>query len=211
MYTRILVPTDGSPGSEKAVRNALDVAEKYDASLYAVSVVETDGSRVPFKGSELRSKLVERAEAALEEVRREADEWDVEVTTQVLEGRPHEKILQFADQHDVDLVVMGTHGREGLDRFLIGSVTERVVRSADVPVLTVSLGGDEPAVTTETRAKEIARDALESRGYDDIDLPEGAYNERSSWVVRATAGGTTFNVHIDKVTGSPHLVEIGEA
>ncbi|MFB6155601.1 MAG: universal stress protein, partial [Haloferacaceae archaeon] len=193
MYRRVLVPTDGSPGSEKAVRSACDLAEKYDAALYAVSVVETGGSRIPFQGTELRSKLVERAEAALDEVRAEGEQWDVEVTTQVLEGRPHEQVLQFADQRDVDLIVMGTHGREGLDRVLIGSVTERVVRSAGVPVLTVSLADDEPAVRTTAQARSLARETLEARGYDDVVVAEGAYNERSSLVVQATAGEKSFN------------------
>jgi len=210
MYQRILLPTDGTPGSVKAARNAFDLAETYGARLYAISIVELDASRMPFQRSDLRPDLEEQAEAALDEIRHEAESWDVPLTTQILEGRPHEEILRYVDQQSVDLVVMGTHGRKGLDRYLIGSVTERVVRASDVPVLTVSLGPGEPSVTTTARAREIAREALAERGYETVELPEGAYNERSSWVVRAIADDRTYNVHIDKVTGEPHLVEIDE-
>ena len=210
MYQRILVPTDGTPGSVKAARNAFDLAEKYDARLYAISVVELDASRMPFQRSDLRPDLEEQAEAALDEIRHEAESWDVPLTTQILEGRPHEVILSYVDQQNIDLVVMGTHGRKGLDRYLIGSVTERVVRASDVPVLTVSLGPGDPSVTTTDRAREIAREALEERGHENVELPEGAHNERNSWVVRAIADEKTYNVHIDKVTGEPHLVEVGD-
>ena len=59
------------------------------------------------------------------------------VVTEVVEGNPHEEILEFVAEHDIDMVVMGTHGRTGLDRALMGSVAERVVRRSPVPVLTV--------------------------------------------------------------------------
>ena len=61
------------------------------------------------------------------------------VVTETREGVPHDTILEYAEEADVDVVVMGTHGRSGLDRYLLGSVTERVVRSAEVPVLTVRM------------------------------------------------------------------------
>jgi len=64
---------------------------------------------------------------------------DVPVETAILSGTPYKRIRDYADEHDVDLVVMGTHGRTGVDRYLLGSVTEKIVRTADVPVLTVRL------------------------------------------------------------------------
>jgi nucleotide-binding universal stress UspA family protein len=57
----------------------------------------------------------------------------------VAQGAPHQAILDYVDEHDIDLVVMGTHGRTGLDRYLLGSVTEKVVRLSDAPVLTVRM------------------------------------------------------------------------
>jgi len=64
---------------------------------------------------------------------------DVTVETVVLDGNPYERIIEFADENDADLIVMGTHGRTGVDRYLLGSVTEKVVRTSDVPVLTVRM------------------------------------------------------------------------
>lgn len=57
----------------------------------------------------------------------------------VAQGTPHQAILDHIDEHDIDLVVMGTHGRTGLDRYLLGSITEKVVRLSDAPVLTVRM------------------------------------------------------------------------
>lgn len=73
--------------------------------------------------------------AIVENVAAELD--DVPVTTAVERGDPYRRILDYADSVDADLIVMGTHGRTGLDRYLLGSVTEKVVRTADAPVLTV--------------------------------------------------------------------------
>lgn len=70
-------------------------------------------------------------------VAEKGDERDIPVETDVRRGNPHREILDYADEHAVDLVVMGTHGRTGLDRYLLGSVTEKVVRLSNVPVLTV--------------------------------------------------------------------------
>jgi nucleotide-binding universal stress UspA family protein len=57
----------------------------------------------------------------------------------VAQGTPHQAILDYIGEHDIDLVVMGTHGRTGLDRYLLGSITEKVVRLSDAPVLTVRM------------------------------------------------------------------------
>lgn len=65
----------------------------------------------------------------------------VPVETAVLSGDPHKRIRDYADEHGADLIVMGTHGRTGVDRYLLGSVTEKVVRTADQPVLTVRMEG----------------------------------------------------------------------
>jgi nucleotide-binding universal stress UspA family protein len=64
------------------------------------------------------------------------------VEASVAQGTPHQAILEYVDYHDIDLVVMGTHGRTGLDRYLMGSVTENVVRLSDAPVLTVGPPAD---------------------------------------------------------------------
>ena len=137
MYERILHPTDGSEGSMAAADHAIELATHHGAALHTVYAVN------PNVGPEAG---VVGALEALEEAGREATEAVVEraeaagvgtVEGSVASGRPYRVILDAVDDHDVDLVVMGTHGRTGLDRYLLGSVAEKVVRTCPVPVLTV--------------------------------------------------------------------------
>ncbi|MFB6124115.1 MAG: universal stress protein [Haloferacaceae archaeon] len=138
MYDDILVPTDGSDASEEAITHAVDVASKYDARLHALYVVDAGSYATLEAGTEMvLNALQEEGEQAVRRVEAAADEAGVEVRTTVVTGTAFREILDYVDENGVDLVVMGTHGRKGLDRYLLGSVTERVVRSADVPVLTV--------------------------------------------------------------------------
>ncbi|QLC33041.1 universal stress protein [Halarchaeum sp. CBA1220] len=137
MYERILVPTDGSPESERAVEEALDLAALADATVVALYVVDTsDYESLPeAKWAALRSELESEGERAVEAVAERANEAGVDAETVVADGTPHEVILERAKSGDVDAVAMGTHGRSGVERFLLGSVTERVVRESPVPVL----------------------------------------------------------------------------
>ncbi|WP_227377393.1 universal stress protein [Haladaptatus halobius] len=134
MFSRILVPTDGTPSSACAVENGLGIAAEYGATVHALYVVETSSSmgHVDF--------VVERHEKAGEDavdaVERRAVAFSVAVVKAFRYGVPDEQILDYADDHDIDLIVMGTHGRSGLGRFVkAGSVAERVVRDADIPVM----------------------------------------------------------------------------
>ena len=140
MYDSILVPTDGSETAAEAVIHALDLATQYDATLHVLSVVDPrQFSTVGADPSSVLAAVEEGAREAVEEVGAPATETDVPVETAVRRGSPARTITEYATDNDVDLVVMGTHGRSGLDRYLLGSVTERVVRTAPVPVLTVRL------------------------------------------------------------------------
>lgn len=205
MYDRVLVPTDGTPGSERALRNALDIGDKYEATVYAISVVDSG----PLGRDGNRTERVDRAESALAKAEMEAEGTGVELHSELLEGKVADQIMSYIDKHGIDLVVMGTHGRQGFDRFVVGSVSEQIVREADVPVLTVSLGSDTVKVTSVEQAHAIARDALAAKGYEDVTLDPGAYDERSAYVVQGVADGTRCNVHVEKGTGSPHVVELG--
>jgi nucleotide-binding universal stress UspA family protein len=139
MYDRILVPTDGSPGSRGVVEHAADLAETHGATLHALYVVNT-ASYASFSmestwegiGDMLREEGTEALETVESIV---GDRAPVETT--VMEGSPSRKIVRHAEGEGCDLIAMGTHGRGGIDRLLLGSVAERVVRSAEVPVLTV--------------------------------------------------------------------------
>ncbi|NHN61382.1 MULTISPECIES: universal stress protein [Halorussus] len=138
MYDRILVPTDGSDQSERAFEQALDLALTYDAELHLLNVVDVSALAGEFDAVTVVDSLEESGRQLTHRLRDRAEEAGVEtVETLVREGVPYSTILDYADDNDVDLVVMGTHGRTGLDRYLLGSVTERVVRKSDVPVLTV--------------------------------------------------------------------------
>ncbi|NEU58896.1 universal stress protein [Halorussus sp. MSC15.2] len=147
MYERILIPTDGSETAELAVEEALDIAEKFDAEVYTLYVVDTDAAELSL-GTEqverIRSgrfgemdELEARAREATEHVAARGRERGIDVAEHFRAGRPHDVIADFAEDHDVDLVVMGSHGRSGVRRMLLGSVTERVLRSTHRSVLVV--------------------------------------------------------------------------
>jgi nucleotide-binding universal stress UspA family protein len=146
MYDQILVPTDGSSGVERAVEHAVSLAAIHDATVHALYVVNTASySSMPMETSweHVRDMLSDEGERAIERVRELADGEDVPVKTVVVDGSPSKEIVQYAEREDCDLVVMGTHGRGGIDRLLLGSVAERVVRASEVPVLTVRVGADD--------------------------------------------------------------------
>ena len=140
LYERILVPTDGSEATERAVREAVDLAAAHDATIHALYVLNTASfASIPTESSvDGVSEMLEReGDVALDAVEAIAQEHGVPVERVQLDGSPAREIIRYADRSDVDLIVMGTHGRGGIDRLLLGSVAERVVRSATVPVLTV--------------------------------------------------------------------------
>jgi len=144
MYDRILVPTDGSEEVERAVRHAVDLAAAHGATIHAVYVIDSASyGGVPMETAweGLHEMLEHEGEAALDRVAELATESDVAVDTSLLEGTPAKQIVRHAESEDCDLIVMGTHGRGGIDRLLLGSVAERVVRSSEVPVLTVQVSG----------------------------------------------------------------------
>jgi len=139
MYETILFPTDGSEGTEAALENALDIAASYDATVHALYVADTNQYSTAAVDDGTRDVLVEEGEEIVGEVIDRAEARGVDVEDVVLQGDPYETILDYIEEYEIDMVVMGTHGRRGVERYLIGSLTEKVVRSADVPVLTVPL------------------------------------------------------------------------
>lgn len=137
MYQDILVPTDGSEGSRRAVDHAIDIAATYDAMLHVLFVVDTRSLPADVDAGLIYDALEGTGREAVDEVTRQAVAADVDVEASLATGSVHRAILDYAAEHDVDLVVMGTHGRTGLDRYLLGSVAEKVVRLSPVPVMTV--------------------------------------------------------------------------
>ncbi len=138
MYDDILVPTDGSPAAAAAIDHAVDLAQTYGGRVHALYVVDASAFASIDAGSEMVVDALEQeGEQAVEAVAERADAAGVETETHVVSGTAYRGILDYIESEGIDLVVMGTHGRRGIERFLLGSVTERVVRSAEVPVLTV--------------------------------------------------------------------------
>ncbi|MDI6701971.1 universal stress protein [Methanothermobacter wolfeii] len=142
MYSKILLPTDGSKHANKAAEHAIWIARKSGAEIIALTVMETS-SLVGLPADDLivrlKEMLEEEASRSLEAVKKLVEESGagVEITLRTDEGSPADAILRTIEKEEVDLVVMGTSGKHGLDRFLLGSVAEKVVRSAGCPVLVV--------------------------------------------------------------------------
>ena len=142
-YDRVLVPTDGSDTAEAAERRAVGIARQFDAALDVLTVVETTGVGFDVRSEQRRAEWERAAkrivDAAVERARTAGVD-DVEGAVRF--GTPHQEIRTSAEERDADLIVVGTHGRTGLNRYLLGSVAERVIRLATVPVLTVPLPED---------------------------------------------------------------------
>lgn len=163
MYDNILYPTDGSEGATGAFERVRDLAETTGATVHLLYAVDTTQPGLGIAGDPQESTAAGMVGTAKGEtagmtgfrhrVKKIRDmEWEqgeqnleataeklagIDTTTAVDSGTPHEVILGYADEHGIDLIVMGTHGRTGLDRYLLGSVTEKIVRMADQPVMTV--------------------------------------------------------------------------
>ncbi|MDG5759499.1 universal stress protein [Natronococcus sp. A-GB1] len=138
VYERVLFPTDVGEPPERALEATLDIAERYEAELHVLTVVDTTRVSADVETGPALEQAEQTGSATVDSlVERLRDQGHERIVGAVVHGRPHDGILSYAKNHDIDLIVMGTHGRTGLDRYLVGSVTEKVVRLSDVPVLTV--------------------------------------------------------------------------
>lgn len=143
-YENVLVPTDGSRGADAAVDPAASLATAYDATVHGLSVVDTRALGADVRSDVLVDSLEDNARTALDDLEVDLVDRDVdEVRKEVMFGMPYQSIQNYVEDNAVDLVVMGTHGRTGLDRYLLGSVTEKLVRTSPVPVLSVRIPEDE--------------------------------------------------------------------
>jgi nucleotide-binding universal stress UspA family protein len=151
----ILVPTDLSDGAEEALDYACELATKFGAKIHLLNVIGIPALGVPELGVALTSSLIDTIIAdnqssldSLVEIKRSHAQFgDVLLRT----GDARDVINQTAKEVDADLIVMGTHGRRGVSRALLGSVAETVVRTAPCPVLTVR-----PHTTVHPRRDEVA-------------------------------------------------------
>lgn len=145
MYTRILVPTDGSDGTGKTLDHAVEMAQRYDAAIHALAVID-ERQFEQLEGEsrfETETTLEEHCERAVARVADRANAADVPVTTALRSGVPSQRIIEYAAENGIDVIAMGTHGRSDHERIAtVGSVTQRVVENAEVPVFVVHIGRD---------------------------------------------------------------------
>lgn len=142
---RILLPTDFSPHSRHAQNYACAFAESFGAELHLLHVVQDLVAMVPEPGlafpppGDYMKDLTESAQRSLATVPDPAWAAGKTIVRSVRQGPPFLEIIRYARENDIDLIVLGTHGRTGLTHVLLGSVAEKVVRKAPCPVLTVRM------------------------------------------------------------------------
>lgn len=134
---RILVAADGSEFSKMALDQAISLGGTCNSSIYVVGVIDLFPEQLEVAPS-LEEKLAKEVREHLDEAKAKVDAANIPCETIVhISGQPHEAIIQEAKDKDVDLIVMGTHGRTGLKRVLMGSVAQKVIGHAPCPVLVV--------------------------------------------------------------------------
>ncbi|NLV07347.1 universal stress protein [Haloarcula rubripromontorii] len=138
-YDNILLPTDGSEGAALAIEWGITLAELYDATVHTLYSVDTSRFGGAEGATEIHEALEQTGQEALEAVHERASDADVSVAGNIASGPAARAILSYSEEHDIDLIAMGTHGHSGLTRYLTGSVTETVVRNSSVPVCCVPM------------------------------------------------------------------------
>lgn len=192
MYERILVPTDGSPGTERVVDRGIHIARTFEAEVHVFYAVDPG----PFEGGhlaedeELEQTMMEFGRQAVTRVRERAAAVDLDVSQATRTGVPYVEILAYVEDNDVDCIVMGTHGRTAMEVGALGSTTERVLRHADVPLLTVDIGDGSTS----------GNDGVES-AYRDIVVP----TDGSDSAARAAEHAVEF---ADRFGGTIHALYV---
>ncbi|MDD2438683.1 MAG: universal stress protein [Methanosarcinaceae archaeon] len=139
-YKNIMIATDGSANTCRAISFGIEMAKLSGARVHALYVVDTSSfSSVPMDaGWEAMYQILQKeGEKVVAEVKESGESVGVKVETVLGEGHPSDEILNIAKERNIDLIIMGTLGKTGIDRFLLGSVAEKVVRNSSVPVMVV--------------------------------------------------------------------------
>ncbi|MCL7489718.1 MAG: universal stress protein [Desulfobulbaceae bacterium] len=135
-WHKILVAADGSANSESAVEHAVSAAAEFEGKLAVVTVVDANDEMLAMAPEHVK-KLVDKAHEYLQGVVEKAEKKGIAAETFIREGEPHDQITKLADEIGASVIVMGTHGRKGLKRLLMGSVTERTIGYANCPVMII--------------------------------------------------------------------------
>jgi nucleotide-binding universal stress UspA family protein len=143
MYDELLLPFDGSEGAAAVLHHAGELAHRFDAGVRVLYVADTTRDSLTVVEGRPVDALVREGEDTVAEAAKTLETLGVAHETDVVQGNPAPTIVEYAEEFGLDLVVMPTHGREGVSRYLVGSVTEKVVRLCSVPVLAVRMRADE--------------------------------------------------------------------
>jgi len=143
MYDEILLPFDGSDGAAKALYHTAEIAQWADAKIRILFVADTTRDSLTVVETQVVDALVQQGESIVGEAEKTLETLGVDHHSDVVQGNPAPTIVEYADRYGYDLIVMPTHGREGISRYLLGSVTEKVVRLSSVPVLTARMHPEE--------------------------------------------------------------------
>lgn len=135
-YRKILLATDGSENSKSAACSGLEIAKSTGAEIYAVYVAGISCCS-PIMPESYDWEIGKEGSEAIAEIEEMGKEIGVKINPVLLQGHPAQEILDFAEKNNIDMIVMGTQGKAGIDRFLLGGVTEKVVRHAKAEVLVV--------------------------------------------------------------------------
>ena len=136
MYDAILFPTDGSEGSELARNHAFELANDQQATLHILHVVEVFSPAASLHET-IAEQMIERGKELVEMTAQNGRDHGLTIRTAVLEGDPAETIVEYASSEGIDVIVMPTHGRPELTKAIVGSVTDKVIRTGDVPVIVI--------------------------------------------------------------------------
>ncbi len=149
----VLIPTDGSDRSTAAARRGFDLAAALDASVHVISVADSSlatGAGYGGDSPSIRKRLRETATERATSLRDEATQRGIEATAVTREGIPAKEIVTYSDDEEIDAIIIGTAGRGGVARTVIGSVADNVVRTASIPVITIT-----PASTRAERTGDV--------------------------------------------------------
>ena len=149
MYDKILLPTDGSKNSERAIAHALTIAEFEDAEIVVLNVVDSVYlTGLPEEDlitksemilEEESKKVTSRVESIIKEIEEEkgSEGKDIKITTKTIEGNAADVILKISESDDIDLIVIASSGKHMLDRFLLEKKKKKTVRHTKVPILVI--------------------------------------------------------------------------
>ncbi|WP_048039546.1 universal stress protein, partial [Methanosarcina mazei] len=147
LYRNIVIATDGSANSMKAISRGIEVAKVSGATVHVIHVVDSPSiiSDVWTAGKDMiHEMMMSDGKKILSKAKKTIEDSGVEVKDVLLDGHPGEEIIKFAERNNIDLIVMGTLGKTGLEKFLMGSVAEKVVRHSRalsrIPVTLVAGG-----------------------------------------------------------------------